>query len=73
MICIPWKILAVNAALKLLKIEGDQLPLYAWLLIVAALVPLSAMSYHIIEKPARERMKAWAKSWGQRRPAAAKA
>jgi peptidoglycan/LPS O-acetylase OafA/YrhL len=31
------------------------------------------MSYHIIEKPARERMKAWAKSWRQRRPATAKA
>jgi peptidoglycan/LPS O-acetylase OafA/YrhL len=73
MICIPWKILAVNAALKLLKIEGDQLPLYAWLLIVAALVPLSAMSYHIIEKPARERMKAWARGWRQRRPATAEA
>jgi peptidoglycan/LPS O-acetylase OafA/YrhL len=73
MICIPWKILAVNAALKVLKIEGDQLPLYAWLLVVAALVPLSAMSYHIIEKPAREHMKAWAISWRQRRPATAKA
>jgi hypothetical protein len=24
MICIPWKILAVNAALKLLNIEGDS-------------------------------------------------
>jgi peptidoglycan/LPS O-acetylase OafA/YrhL len=71
MICIPWKIIAVNAAAKLLKIEGDQLPLYAWLLIVAALVPLSAMSYHIIEKPARERMKALAKGWRERRPATA--
>ena len=73
MICIPWKILAVNAAEKLLKIDGDQLPLYAWLLIVAALVPLSALSYHIIEKPMRERMKAWANGWRERRPATAKA
>ena len=73
MICIPWKILAVNAAEKLLKIDGDQLPLYAWLLIVAALVPLSAMSYHIVEKPMRERMKAWAKGWRARRPATANA
>jgi peptidoglycan/LPS O-acetylase OafA/YrhL len=73
MICIPWKILGVNAALKVLKIDGDQLPLYAWLLVVAALVPLSALSYHIIEKPAREHMKAWAKSRKQRRPATAEA
>ena len=71
MICIPWKILAVNAAAKLLKIQGDQLPLYAWLLVVLALVPLSALSYHVIEKPARERMKAWAKGWQERRPATA--
>jgi peptidoglycan/LPS O-acetylase OafA/YrhL len=71
MICIPWKILAVNAALKLLNIEGDQLPAYAWLAVVLALVPLSALSYHIIEKPARERMKAWAKGWRNRRPATA--
>jgi len=73
MICIPWKILAVNAALKLLKIEGEQLPAYVWLVVVLALVPLSAASYHIVEKPARERMKTWAKGWRQRRPAAASA
>jgi peptidoglycan/LPS O-acetylase OafA/YrhL len=71
MICIPWKILAVNAMLKLLNIEGDQLPSYAWIAVVLALVPLSAASYHIVEKPARERMKAWAKGWRERRPATA--
>jgi peptidoglycan/LPS O-acetylase OafA/YrhL len=71
MICIPWKILAVNAMLKLLNIEGDQLPFYAWIAVVLALVPLSAASYHIVEKPARERMKAWAKGWRERRPATA--
>jgi peptidoglycan/LPS O-acetylase OafA/YrhL len=73
MICIPWKILAVNAALKLLKIDGHQLPPYAWLAVVLALIPLSAMSYHIVEKPARERMKSWAKGWRQRRRATAEA
>ncbi|MBO9557500.1 MAG: acyltransferase [Caulobacter sp.] len=73
MICIPWKILAVNAALKVLKIDGDQLPLYAWLVVMLALIPLSALSYHLVEKPARERMKAWANSWRERRPATAKA
>jgi peptidoglycan/LPS O-acetylase OafA/YrhL len=67
MICIPWKILAINAATKLLNIEGDKLPLLVWVVIVAALVPLSAISYHVIENPCRERMKAWAASWKQRR------
>jgi peptidoglycan/LPS O-acetylase OafA/YrhL len=70
MICIPWKIISVNAATKILHIEGDRLPLIVWLAIVGALVPLSALSYHLIEKPARNRMKTWAKAWEARRPVA---
>lgn len=60
MICIPWKILAVNGAAKLLNIEGDKLPPLVWALIVIALVPLSAGSYHLVEKPARDLLKSWA-------------
>lgn len=71
MICIPWKIIAINAAMKILNIDGDKLPLLIWILIVAALVPLSAISYHVIENPCRERMKAWASTWRARRLAAA--
>ncbi|MFY8209259.1 MAG: acyltransferase family protein [Caulobacter sp.] len=71
MICIPWKILAINAATKVLNIEGDKLPLLIWILIVAALVPLSAISFHVIENPCRARMKAWAETWRERRLAAA--
>lgn len=71
MICIPWKILAINAAAKLFNIEGDKLPILIWAVIVAALIPLSAISYHIIENPCRERMKTWAAHWKQRRLALA--
>ena len=71
MICIPWKILAINAATKILNIDSDKLPLFVWLVIVAALVPLSAISFHIIENPCRERMKAWAAAWRTRRLAVA--
>lgn len=71
MICIPWKILGINAAAKLMGIEGDKLPLLVWVVIVAALIPLSAISYHIIENPCRERMKTWASVWKQRRLALA--
>jgi peptidoglycan/LPS O-acetylase OafA/YrhL len=67
MICIPWKILAINGATKLFNIEGDKLPLLIWIGIVAALVPLSAISFHVIESPCRERMKTWARGWKQRR------
>ncbi|MBU4436346.1 MAG: acyltransferase [Alphaproteobacteria bacterium] len=65
MICIPWKILSVNAATRILQIEGDQLPFLVWVVIVAALIPLSAISYHLIEKPAREHMKSWARKRGR--------
>lgn len=67
MICIPWKIVAINIATKILNIDGDKLPLPIWVLIVVALVPLSAISYHVIENPCRERMKAWASMWRKRR------
>lgn len=71
MICIPWKILAINAASKILNIDSDKLPLLVWVLIVAALIPLSAISFQIIENPCRERMKAWASTWRLRRLAPA--
>lgn len=71
MICIPWKILAINGAAKLLNIDSDKLPLLIWGLIVVALVPLSAISYHVIENPCREGMKALAANWKQRRLALA--
>ena len=61
--------MAVNVALKLLHIEGEQLPLYAWVVIVAALIPLSAISYQLIEKPCRQKMKAWANARQSRPPA----
>ncbi len=68
MICVPWKIVFVNGAASLLKLEGDQLPLGVWLVGVAAVVPLAAASYHLIEKPARTRMKLWAGLWKGRAP-----
>ncbi|MFY8142870.1 MAG: acyltransferase family protein [Caulobacter sp.] len=71
MICIPWKIVAINVATKILNTDSDKLPLLVWVLIVAALVPLSAISYHVIENPCREQMKAWASTWRKRRLAAA--
>ena len=73
MICIPWKILAINATGKLLNIDSDKLPLLVWIVIVAALVPLSAISYHLIENPCREGMKSLAATWKQRRLALASA
>lgn len=65
MICIPWQLASFNAATKIMHISDDKLPWYLWLVLTAAVVPLAALSYHVIEKPAREAMKLWA----ARRPA----
>jgi peptidoglycan/LPS O-acetylase OafA/YrhL len=73
MICVPWKIIFVNAAAKVLNLPTEKLPLGLWIIFLLAVVPLSAASYHLIEKPARSRMKLWADSWRARRHAAATA
>ena len=71
MICVPWKIIFVNAAARVLNLADEKLPWPLWLVFIGALVPLSAASYHLIEKPARARMKLMADSWRSRRVAAA--
>jgi peptidoglycan/LPS O-acetylase OafA/YrhL len=68
MVCVPWKIVFVNGASSLLKLEGDQLPWPLWLIFLAGVIPLAAASYHLIEKPARSRMKLWAGLWKRRAP-----
>jgi peptidoglycan/LPS O-acetylase OafA/YrhL len=41
---------------------GKQLPPALWLIFLVTLVPLAAATHHLIERPARERMKLWARS-----------
>jgi peptidoglycan/LPS O-acetylase OafA/YrhL len=71
MVAIPWQLVFVNAAAKLFKLNDEQLPLWLWLVYLLSVIPLSAASYHLIEHPARERMKLMAKAWRARRPKAA--
>jgi len=71
MICVPWKIVFVNAAARMLNIADERLPWPVWIVFLVSLVPLSAASYHLIEKPARARMKLMADAWHTRRVVAA--
>jgi peptidoglycan/LPS O-acetylase OafA/YrhL len=57
MICIPWKLLFVNAASKVAGIQGDVLPPVLWMIFILSLIPLSALSFHVVESPARRWMK----------------
>ena len=71
MICAPWQIIFVNAVGKLLDLPDGKLPLGLWIIFLISVIPLSAISYHLIEKPARTRLKLMADSWRARRTVAA--
>jgi peptidoglycan/LPS O-acetylase OafA/YrhL len=43
----------VNGAAKVLGLPDERLPLPVWLVMTAALVPLAALTHHLIERPAR--------------------
>jgi len=64
MICIPWQVLFVNLAVKVLHLSSKQLPPTLWIIYVAALIPLAAVAHHLIERPSRDRMRLWWTSLG---------
>ena len=73
MVCIPWKIVFVNGVNRVFQLNGDHLPLGLWLVLLVGVVPLAALSYHLVEKPARAGLKLAADSAATRRPSAAQA
>jgi len=71
MVCVPWKLVFVNGATKVLGIEGDRLPPWLWAMFLVSVVGVAAVSYHLIERPAREAMRRLAERREARRLAAA--
>lgn len=67
MVCVPWELVFVNGASRLLGLPDKTLPLPLWIVLVLGVIPLAAASYHLIEKPARKAMKSWADRREQRR------
>ncbi len=68
MVCVPWKLLFVNAASKLLGVS-EQMPLWLWAVFIVSVVPLAAAAHHLVERPARTALKTFA---DRRRAAAPK-
>jgi peptidoglycan/LPS O-acetylase OafA/YrhL len=60
MVCIPWQLVYVNAAEKLLHLDGQPLPFVVWLGLVAGVVPVAMAGHHLVERPCRTAMRAWA-------------
>ena len=59
MICIPWKLIYVNLVCRLGGFDKTHLPIVVWLLFLVSVIPLAALSYHLIERPARGFMRRW--------------
>jgi peptidoglycan/LPS O-acetylase OafA/YrhL len=57
MVVVPWQLLAVNLAAKLTHAPDKHLQLFVWLAIVAALPLVAAVSYHVVDFPARRALK----------------
>lgn len=60
MVCIPWKLLSVNLAAKLLDAPDKQVHVFVWLAIIALLPVVAAVSYHLVEYPARKALRGMA-------------
>lgn len=61
MVCVPWKLLAVNLAARATGAPDKQLQLFVWLAVLALLPVVAAASYHLVEHPARKALKAMAR------------
>ena len=61
MVVVPWKLLAVNVAVRLTDAGPDKtLPLIVWLAVMAGLPIVAAVSYHLVEHPARRALRSLA-------------
>ncbi len=58
MVCIPWSLVFLHLAPKWLGVDPTHLPVTLWLGFVVTLVPLAGITHHLIERPAREALKA---------------
>ena len=66
MICVPWQLVFVNIVAATMHKDDKHLSIGLWIVFLAMVVPLAAISYHLIERPARAGMRHWAVGWGRR-------
>ena len=60
MVLVPWQLLAVNLAAKVTNAPDKDLQLFVWLVVLAGLPVVAAVSYHLVEYPARTALRGWA-------------
>lgn len=63
MIYVPWKWVYLKGADRLLGLQGHGLPFVWWLAGLLALVPLSMLAHHLIERPFRDVVRYYGEKW----------
>ena len=58
MLFVPWQLFYVNVTSRMFHYDKSHMPLYLWVVFVVALAPLAAAAHHLVERPARDRMRA---------------
>lgn len=53
MVCVPWKLLAINLAARATGAEDKLLHPVVWLAVVLGVIPAAAVAHHLVERPAR--------------------
>ena len=61
MVCIPYQLLFVEGARRLLHLSDGPLPFGIWLLLCAGIIPAAMSLHHLVERPARDLMRNWEK------------
>ena len=60
MVCIPWQLVFVHAAGRVLHLSaGGPLPWPLWAVMLASLTPVAMLAHHLVERPARLAMRGW--------------
>ncbi len=60
MVAIPWKILVMSGAGKLLHLGQSGLPWPLWAAYLLGVIPVAMLAHHLVERPARTAMRRWA-------------
>ncbi|MDI7776226.1 acyltransferase [Asticcacaulis sp. EMRT-3] len=63
MIYVPWKWVYLKGVDRLLGLEGHGLPFVWWLAGLLALVPLSMLAHHLVERPCRKIVRYYGEKW----------
>lgn len=59
MICIPWELVFTRVARAGLGLDEGPLPWPVWTAMFAGVIPAAMVLHHLVERPARNAMRAW--------------